>query len=106
MTNFIAKRWAKWSYIFNKLSESEMHTLSAKVAARNAELTKAKIAQMTKDADAQEARITEMAEMEEKGFWECENGHELTNLEPMTALDPLRTPPCPHCGKPAKYIKR
>jgi hypothetical protein len=103
MINFFAKRWAKWSYIFNKLRESEMHTLSAKVAERNAELTKAKIAQMTKDADAQEARITEMAEMEEKGFWECEDGHET----PVEMYDlGSNDPKCSQCGKPVKRIKR
>ena len=103
MIHFWAKRWARWSYEFNKLRESEMHILSAKVAERNAGLTKDLIAQLTKDADAMEARITQMAEMEEKGFWECEDGHE--NAECVPPKEGEYTA-CIECNKPAKLVKR
>ena len=94
----MARVWAKWAYVFNKYRESEAHILSAKVAERNAGLTKTLIAQLTKDADTMEARIKQMAEMEEKGFWECENGHESSIA---AAADS-----CPVCLQPAKFIKR
>lgn len=80
-----------------------MHILSAKVAERNAGLTKTLIAQLTKDADVMDARIKDMAEMEEKGFWECEDGHETTIHD--TAQDGSDI--CSACRKkPAKFVKR
>jgi len=101
----MARVWAKWAYVFNKYRESEAHILSAKVAERNAGLTKTLIAQLAKDADTMEARIKQMAEMEEKGFWECENGHETT--ETSSELNPDKSiPMCSECGKPAKLVKR
>jgi hypothetical protein len=34
------------------------------------------IVKLKNEADAYEARIKNVVEMEEKGFWLCENGHE------------------------------
>ena len=47
------------------------------MAERNAAETKEAIARLTKEADAMDARISQVAEMEERGFWFCEDGHEV-----------------------------
>jgi DNA repair exonuclease SbcCD ATPase subunit len=105
MIHWLAQFWAKWVFVWDREVESGKHVWAAKVAERNAALTKTLIAQMTKEADDMDARVKQMAEMEEKGFWECENGHErvVSNiLETPSASDV----PCPQCGKPAKFISR
>ena len=94
---------AKWSYVFRKYSESSMHELSARVAERSAKMTRDTIAQLTKDADEMEARIKQVAEMEEKGFWLCENGHEKEMARPLEN-EPHNV--CVECGKDVKWLKR
>jgi uncharacterized Zn finger protein (UPF0148 family) len=55
-----------------------------------------------------DARIAKVAEMEEKGFWACENGHEIQftkDGEPAEQI-PGDTNFCPQCGKATKLVKR
>ncbi|SPF45113.1 hypothetical protein SBA4_3300006 [Candidatus Sulfopaludibacter sp. SbA4] len=54
-------------------------------------MTKDLIAKLTTKADAFDARIKQVAGMEEKGFWLCEDGHEDEDANVAT-LDP-GTPP-------------
>jgi hypothetical protein len=102
MMNFLVHIWAKWSYVFRKEGEAHMHELSARVADAKAQETRDEITQLTKDADEMDARIKQMAEMEEKGFWECEDGHESDQL---IAIGEAFSG-CPVCKKPAKLVSR
>jgi hypothetical protein len=117
MIRFIATIWSKWSFVFAKEVEAGKHVWAAKVAERNTALTKTLIAQLTKETDAMEVRVKQMIEMEEKGFWECENGHEHSiqcgcaspgDTAIVHVHDCLLSPPvqCSECGKPMTLIKR
>ena len=57
----------------------------------------------TKEADDIDARIIEVSAMEEKGFWECENGHEVQLIQSRV---PESTDSCPECMKPLKLVSR
>jgi hypothetical protein len=105
MIRVFAKWYGKWKYVLAKETEGAMHEWSAKVAEKNASMTRDLIAHLTKDADAMEARINQVVEMEEKGYWECENGHEsAAQFNEGARVDPL-TDKC-DCGAQAKFIKR
>jgi len=104
MFRFIAKIAAKVQYIWRQEIEAHTNELHAGLAQRNAQEKRNLVAQLTNDADVMEARIKEVAELEEKGFWMCENGHEVGNDARMHNSEPL--PGCPTCHKPAKLIKR
>jgi len=81
-----------------------MHELSARVAEANAKITREEIAQLTKDADEMEARIKQVAEMEERGYWECANGHEELLAKP-DEHQPVNH--CMKCGSTeVKWLKR
>jgi hypothetical protein len=124
MLRAFATWFAKWRYRWNKEVEAGMHTWSARVAEQNAKASRDLIVKLKNEADAYEARIKQVAEMEEKGFWLCENGHEDTGCScsnPMLATpgtifpaivhtagcrfgdDPVK---CAECGKSMKPIKR
>lgn len=106
MIRILARIWAKWAYVFRKEGEAEMHLLSARVAERSAKLTRDTIAQLTKDADGMEARIKQVAEMEEKGFWLCEDGHENTQERKQEPGEEGGRWICKECFKPLKFVKR
>jgi hypothetical protein len=104
MLRAIVTWWARWKYILNKEHEAGLNLWSARVSEKKAKESRDLIVKLKNEADAYEARIKQMAEMEEKGFWLCENGHETAEgIQPPPA--PI-VPNCPECGKPAKFIKR
>jgi hypothetical protein len=133
MLRAFAARFAKRKYVWNKELEAGMHEWSARVAEQNAKASRDLIVKLKNEADAYEVRINNVAEMGEKGFWQCEDGHERPN-ECACALPgdkaivhSARCPlapvngevRCPHatveagllssampCGKPMKLIKR
>lgn len=103
MLKFLAKRYAKLQYRFRQLTEAETNELHAKLADRLAKEKRDVAAKLTKEADEMDARIKEVSELEEKGYWLCENGHETTIHD--TARDGSDL--CSACReKPAKFIKR
>lgn len=108
MFRLFAKRFAKVRYRWNQETEAATNDLHAKLAARNADDRAALVEKLTKEADEMDARIKEVSEQEEKGYWLCENGHE--NNEPgHTVFDKIEisiNPICATCGKPATLIKR
>ncbi|SPF55150.1 hypothetical protein SBA4_6980008 [Candidatus Sulfopaludibacter sp. SbA4] len=68
------------------------------------------ITKLTEEADAFDARIKQVPEMEEKGFWLCENGHEVEvgehdaeNIANGTQNGQKR---CAGCDSITKLIKR
>jgi hypothetical protein len=103
----IAKRYAKARYQFNQLVEAETNELHAKLADRLAKEKRDAAAKFTKEADEMDARIKEVSEMEEKGYWLCENGHE----HPDNRADSVWPASGVLCGQcdyrvPMKFIKR
>lgn len=57
MLRFFVRHWARWIYVFKKEQEAAMNEWSAKVAEKNAAMTRDIIAQLGKEADEMEARI-------------------------------------------------
>ena len=105
MLKFIAARYAKIQYRFRQLTEAATNELHAKLADQLVKEHRDKAAQLTKEAEQMDARIKEMDEKLDKGFWECENGHESpSQFEEGAKVDTL-TQTC-ECGSPAKLIKR
>jgi hypothetical protein len=106
MIRILAKIWAKTSYIFSFEAQAQKSELSAALASKNAQEKRDLIEQLNTDADTMEDRIKHMAEMEEKGFWECENGHELY-LGNEAVENEAGTPVhCAQCDKEMKLVKR
>jgi hypothetical protein len=104
MIRFIAKLYAKLAYRWHFETDAETNECHAKLAAKNAQIKRELVEQLNKEADGLDARLKQMAEMEEKGFWECENGHEKADaFLPEHVDDPSR---CLDCKAPAKFIKR
>jgi hypothetical protein len=105
MLRAFATWFAKWSHVWNKEVDAGKNEWSARVAEQNAKVSRDLIVKLKNEADAYEARIKNVAQMEEKGFWLCENGHESSaQFEEGAKVDTL-TQSC-ECGKPAKFIKR
>jgi hypothetical protein len=110
---------ARWKYIWNKESEAGLNEWSARVAEQRAKDSRDLIVKLTNDADELEARIKQMAEMKEKGFWLCEDGHEkpkcmlslcdeheemqCKDCKAESAGNPVT---CDACDKPMRLIKR
>jgi hypothetical protein len=104
MLRAFAQWWAKRKYVLNKELEAGMHLWSARVAEQNAQMSRDLIAKLKVEADAFEARIKDVADMEEQGFWLCENGHEKGGALSPDADGVARK--CIECSAPAKFIKR
>lgn len=119
MLTFIAKRYAKAQYRFRQLVEAETNELHAKLADKLAKEKRDRAAQITKEADQMDARIKEVEELENKGYWLCEDGHEkpkctlalcdehegaqCKDCKAEAAGKPVT---CEECKKPMKLIKR
>lgn len=111
MLRDIATWWSRWVYVWRKENEAGLHSWSARVAERNAEMTRAAIAKFTKEAEAFDVRIKQVAEMEEKGFYVCDDGHEsakpfLNGTDSFSCPFPIAKALNGVCAKPAKFIKR
>jgi hypothetical protein len=105
MLRAIATWIARWKYVWNKETEAGLNEWSARVSEQKAQESRGLITKMKQEADDLEARIKHMTEMEEKGFWLCENGHEETQgreAEPKEGGQWV----CKECFKPLKYVKR
>ena len=115
MLRFFARFWAKRKYIFNTEFEAATHEMNAALSAQRAKDAREMIAQANKEADDIEKRIAEVAVMEEKGFWLCEDGQEvpkcslaLCDEHEAARCNECKTgkKACPVCDKPMKLIKR
>jgi hypothetical protein len=113
MLRFIAKWFAKLKYVFSEELAAANNVINADASAyRIKERTKA-IQDLNGQADAIEARIKELDEKQEKGYWLCENGHEFDAsgyggdlVKPEIAAAITNGKECETCGKPAKFIKK
>ncbi len=104
MLRFLAKRYAKTRYQFRQLLEAETNELHAKLADMLAKEHRDNAANITKEADQMDARIKEVSEMEENGYFLCEDGHEYEMAALSTEIGKEHV--CEECRKPTKLIKR
>jgi hypothetical protein len=105
MLRFAARHWAKIRYIFNQETEAHANELNARLALQNAAEKRALVSLLTSQADEMVARIKQMDAQLEKGFWECENGHETDATSGNTVDNAGQVPLC-DCGVAKKLIKR
>jgi hypothetical protein len=108
MLRIFARYWAKKKYIFSQEVAAATNDLNAGLSLRLSTEKRALIEKLNKEADEMDARIKEVSEMEEKGYWLCENGHENNESVQTTAFSGIEIIPplCKDCQKPAKFIKR
>ena len=114
MIRTLARWWARRRYIFKQEFEAALEDLQAALSAQRAKEKRDLAAQLRKESDDMETRVKQMAEMEEKGFWLCDDGHEIPVSEGETRhkeqdeeriVHDVRQS-CSQCGKEAKLIKR
>jgi hypothetical protein len=111
MLRIFARWWAKRKYILSQELEAATQDLNANLALKLAGEKRALIEKLNKDADEIDANIKSIDEKLDRGFWECENGHEM-DTQPKTGILAEKfngidvTGPTCACGAPAKYIKR
>src|ERR1035441_3142051 len=103
MLNLIAKWWAKKRYVWAELSQAANLDLNASAAQYKANQRREEVKALTEQADAIEANIKRLDELEEKGYWLCENGHENGDAILPEGAEQRA---CPVCRKPAKYIRK
>ena len=105
MIRFLATWFAKWSYRWKNEREAGLNFWMGKVQEKKAAEARKQLASLNADADAREARIKQMAEMEEKGYWMCEHGHE-SDITKTKMDDGWHGIICGICERPGKFIKR
>jgi len=106
MIRSVAKWWATIAYRWKLESEAGTNEVNAGLAAKNAQAKRQLVDRLNKEADAIEARVKQMVEMLEKGYWECEDGHEHpTASVPYGNTADAQWANC-ECGKPMKLISR
>jgi hypothetical protein len=110
MFRFLAQWYAKARYVFNQETEAATNEINVGLASRRAKERRELVSQLRKEADEMDARIKEVEEKLDKGFWECENGHELPDGFAVGSAKPVSdiskaAVPCPQCGATMKLIK-
>ena len=88
MLRILAKIWAKLAYRFKYEKDAGTFAINARLAERRSAERRTLAEKLTTDAETIEANIKSFAEKEERGFWECENGHESEAI-PGSGVDPL-----------------
>jgi hypothetical protein len=104
MLQIFARWWAKKKYVFSQLMEAETNLLNAGLSLRLSTEKRALIEKLNREADEMDARIKEVSEMEEKGYWVCENGHEHGTSALSTEIGKEHI--CLDCRESVKLIKR
>ena len=99
MFKFIARRWAKAAYVFRQEVEADTNVLNAGLALRTAAEKHKLAAQLTEQADQMDARIKEVAEMEEKGYWICDKCGTEDMVTPSVSQEEGHAIHC-KCGEP------
>jgi hypothetical protein len=106
MIRSFAQWWARRKFIWKIEIEAVTQDLQADLSAQGAKEKRDLATQLRKEADDMETRVKQMAEMEEKGFWLCDDGHEAFSGVKPDGSDGDPFTDCPTCGKPVKLIKR
>src|ERR1017187_7911737 len=103
MLNLIAKWYAKKRYVWAELSQSANLDLNASAAQYKANQRREEVKALTEQADAIEANVKRLDELEEKGYWLCEDGDEKESNGDELA----ESQRCDVCAKyPMKFIRR
>lgn len=101
MLRMFARWWARKKYVLSQEVEAATNDLNAGLSLRLSTEKRALIEKLNKEADEMDARIKEVSEMEEKGFYSCENGHENASARHGDGLSG-----CLNCNSISKFIKR
>jgi hypothetical protein len=98
-------------YRKKELREAAIADLQAGLSASRARDSRAEAAQLRNEADAIEKSIQAYQEKQDRGFWLCENGHEVqgpseAEIETAKNAEVLSAPgQCHECSKYMKFIK-
>ena len=119
MIRIIARFWAKKKYVWREELDAATKDLNASAAQYRAGERRQAIAKLNAEADAIDANIKRVDELQEKGYWMCEDGHEKVacdlslcreheammceECKTVAAGDVLV---CEQCKKPMKLIRR
>ena len=103
MLRLFARWYPKRKYVFSQFVEAATNDLNAGLSLRLASEKRALIEELNNEADDIEANIKAVDEKLTKGYWECENGHEVQLIK---SKSPVPTDSCPECSKSLKLIKR
>lgn len=103
MIRFLARWWARRSYIWDLELEAGKSDVNAAIAQRNANEVRKLAEQLTAEADAIDKNIEEQAKALEAGVWECENGHQKGGAFGPDEDGAARK--CIECNAPTKYLK-
>ena len=106
MLRIFARWWARKKYVLSQEVEAATNDLNAGLSLRLATEKRALIENLKKEADEMDARIRQVSEMEEKGYWLCENGHENTDAHRIPCEGGGDVAACIECKMPVKFIKR
>jgi len=79
MLRIMARWFAKKRYLWTQECEAATADLHAGLSLKLAAEKRAKIVQLNKEADDIDVNIKAVDDKLEKGYWECENGHEFTS---------------------------
>jgi hypothetical protein len=102
MLRIFARWFARKKYIFSQEVEAATNDLNAGLSLRLATEKRALIEKLNKEGDELDARIKQVSDLEENGFYSCENGHE-SMIGDLKGADQWV---CSICHEPAKFIKR
>ena len=98
MIRSLARWYARRKYRWATELEAGVADLQAALSAQRAGQKRDMAAQLRKEAEGMEAHVASMTEMEEKGFWLCDNGHEKADAFLRTSLKP-DFKECDDCAK-------
>jgi cobalamin biosynthesis Mg chelatase CobN len=106
MIRAYAKWKAKLEYVLKEEKEAAVLELNARAAQYHAGKRREEIKKLTAEADAIEASIKRVDELQEKGYWLCENGHEEPQSTAFAGVELEISRTCSTCAKPMKLIRR
>src|ERR1039458_923880 len=105
MLRIFARWWARKKYVLSQEVEAATNDLNAGLSLRLSTEKRALIEKLNKEADEMDARIKQVSEMEEKGFWLCGKcGAE--NIDAPAVPQAEGSVIHCDCGEPMKLIKR
>jgi hypothetical protein len=98
--------YSKIAYRWRHEREAALNDLNGRLADRTASEKRTLVERLNKEADTIDARIKEVAAMEEKGFWLCENDHEEPISTAFAGIELEISRDCSTCHKPMKLVRR
>jgi hypothetical protein len=106
MIRLLARFWAKWEYVWKHETEAARNDLNAGLALKTADDKRALVKAFEDEAAVMKKRVAKVTEMEGKGFWLCEDGHEEPLSTAFEGIELELSRNCSSCQKPMKHIRR